>query len=252
MTLVLRVFNMRSILLFALWGCCIPLLAQSYDIRSTAEHHPQTGELRKKFEFYHDMWSEKDIPHGRYSEWAPNGEMTVDCHYSEGKKDSLFRSWYASGTMKEVSWWKNGMRNGMTRLYDRDGALLSETAFKADRFDGIVTLYHSNGRVKTISQYRQGRRHGHETQFNRRGKKKRVRKYEEGKRVKQAKEKQPKEIKEREKKEKTPKPDKKQEIRIKKGPAPAKTDATLKSSTRTQSPNWNMAVDSPKRNSENR
>lgn len=157
--------------------------AQSRDIRTQATYGADSEHPRTKWEYYHDMWSERDVKHGRYSEWTASDELLVEGYYFDGAQDSIWKYWYLNGKLKEVSWWDAGLRNGTTSRFDRKGRLLEETNFRIGKTEGLTYTYYQNGKVKTLGQYLQGQRHGNFTCFSRRGASKAICQYDQGRLV---------------------------------------------------------------------
>jgi antitoxin component YwqK of YwqJK toxin-antitoxin module len=172
------------------------LAAQSRDIRAHAEYGTSEGELRLKYEFYHDMWSERDVKHGRYCEWQTKDRIQMTGFYFDGLQDSLWQYYYGNGAQKEKSWWAEGERHGKTSSYSKKGKLRSERYYSQGICNGLGTDYYPNGKVKAILQYQSGDLHGNVTTYNRNGIRKDSHKYQEGKRVKEKAEKDPKRTKE--------------------------------------------------------
>jgi antitoxin component YwqK of YwqJK toxin-antitoxin module len=173
----------------------------SRDIRPQTEYDSD-GTLRLKYEFYHDLWSERDVKHGKYAIWTSNDRLTTQGFYFDGLQDSLWQYWYLNGKRKEVSWWEAGNRHGKTTLYDKEGQPTQEINYQNGQQEGLTICYHTNGKVKEIAQYHQGHRHGNVTTYTKKGIRKRIYQYEEGRKQRMPKpEKQPKP-------EKEPKPEK--------------------------------------------
>ncbi len=168
------------------------LVAQSRDIRAHAEYGTSEGELRLKYEFYHDMWSERDVKHGRYCEWQTKDRIQMTGFYFDGLQDSLWQYYYGNGAQKEKSWWAEGERHGKTSSYSKKGKLQNERYYSHGICNGLGTDYFPNGKVKAIRQYQSGDLHGNVTTYNRKGIRKDIYKYQEGKRVKEKAEKDPK------------------------------------------------------------
>ena len=164
------------------------LIGQTPDIRSYSEHHAHNGEVKLKYEFYYDQWSERNIRHGRYSEWALNGTLLLDAHYAEDQLDGLFQEWSANGRCREVSRWKAGLRHGVTSRYHREGWKETETQYQVGKKHGLETTFYASGKVKRISQYRNGDLHGFVTHYDSRGRQRSVWEYAEGRRVKEKEE----------------------------------------------------------------
>ena len=185
--------NKRQVIYFFLlvFGGFGPLLAQSPDIRTHAEHDPEDGEIRLKYEFYFDLWSEREVRHGRFSRWASNGQLIENAEYAEDELNGLRRLYYSNGHPRESSWWKEGERHGSTREFDRKGRLLLESNYQSGQLHGIRTTYNEKtGKVRRMEQFHRGQLHGFVTDFNAKGAKKRVWKYEEGKKVPRRKQKE--------------------------------------------------------------
>lgn len=145
-------------------------IGQTRDIRTKSTYFDNSGELKCKFEYFYDFWSEKDVEHGRFSEWNKKGKLVVDCDYKEGKLDGLFHEWYKNGMPKETSDWMNGERNGLTQIYDKKGTLISETTFRNGLKNGLETIYYPNGRVEKLTTWIDGSREGQESYFTKNGK----------------------------------------------------------------------------------
>lgn len=170
-------------------------LAQSRDLRPHTEYGTADGDLRCKYEFYHDQWSERDVKHGRYSEWAAGDRLAIDGWYFDGLQDSTWKYWYINGKLKEVSNWEAGNRHGKTTLYDKGGSIVSETNYKLGSNEGLQIIYHSNGKVKSVAQYHNGVWHGNVTTYSKKGIRKRILEYKEGRKVKTEPNHDPKESK---------------------------------------------------------
>lgn len=159
---------------------------QSRDIRSHAEYGGSEGELRLKYEFYHDMWSERDVKHGRYAEWASHDRLKQDGFYFDGLQDSLWRFWTQGGQLIESSWWESGDRHGKTCYYDRRGRIESESNYRKGKLEGLKIDYYPSGKVSQIAQYHQGALHGKVTRYDRKGEAKKFMEYVEGRPQKEA------------------------------------------------------------------
>lgn len=187
----------RTLYLQLLAGWCIALCtlihgpcasAQSRDIRAHAEYGPTEGDLRLKYEFYHDMWSERDVKHGRYCEWQSHDRLQQSGYYFDGLQDSLWQFWYLNGQQQERSWWNAGLRHGKTTLFDKRGNIISERNFVNGTLNGLATDYFPNGKVRAILQYQNGALHGNVTTYTKKGVRKDILQYKEGKLVKPPKE----------------------------------------------------------------
>lgn len=187
--------------------------AQSHDLRSHAEYGESEEDLRLKYQFYHDMWSERDVKHGRFSKWAGHDRLLVDGYYFEGLQDSLWRYWYGNGQLSESSYWRNGQRSGKTSLYDKKGRLLEEASYSLGKRDGITMRFHVNGKVQQVAQYRQGVLDGSVVNFNKKGIRKGTVSYQEGRKLPQEKEPREKREKAEKTKEKVEKAEPKREKR---------------------------------------
>ena len=134
----------------------VSVIAQSRDLRPYAEYGTAEGELRLKYEYYHDMWSERDVKHGRFTEWNGNDKVNRQGYYFDGLQDSLWQYCYGNGKLKEVSEWDAGKRHGKTALYDKRGRLTKECTYKGGIQNGLAIIYFKNGKVRTIAQYHVG------------------------------------------------------------------------------------------------
>ena len=116
--------SLWSVHKLSLWlvavACLFPVFSagQSKEIRTRASYHSDDGALATKGQYYYDTWSEQEVWHGRYSKWNRKGVMILDCYYSEGEKDSVWREYTPDGRLRELSSWKSGKLNGPTRRFN--------------------------------------------------------------------------------------------------------------------------------------
>lgn len=179
----------------------IIISAQSRDIRSHTQYGAADGDLRLKFEFYHDLWSERDVKHGKYSEWISKDRLKMEGYYFDGKQDSTWQYWYLNGNTRERSEWRDGYRHGKTTYYDNKGRIRSEYSFESGVKEGLSLIFFKNGRVKRVEQYHQNDLHGNSTTYKSNGVRKSILQYENGKQIRLPKEKKVREKKASEKPE---------------------------------------------------
>ena len=85
------------------------------------EYHPN-GEL--SFEgVYKDGKSVREVA------WWDNGILMIESHYIDGELEGEFRSWHRNGEQDSVFNYKNGVRQGMQRMWHDNGQLAEEVSY---------------------------------------------------------------------------------------------------------------------------
>lgn len=185
MKILYRIICIQLLLYF---GTQTDLQGQSPDIRTRADYH-HSGAPSFKYQYYHDFWSERDVKHGRWSEWRASGKLKEEGWYKHDKQDSLFTFYHKKGSPVEISSWREGLREGITQLFAK-GHLYCEQSYREGLLHGLYYEFFPNQQVKILSRYANGRLHGSWTRFNRAGKRIKSLEYVNGKKVKSKKEKQ--------------------------------------------------------------
>lgn len=167
------------------------LLAQSLDVRTSREEYIKNGQLSIKYEYYFDLWSEREVKHGRQTKWRKNGSISMQSNFVHGKLSGLEKKYRRNNQTRTQTHWKNGYRDGKKAEFDRKGRIASESAFSQGMLNGISYLYYRNGNVKVLATYKYGKLNGFRCRFRKSGKGKTCKYFDSGQRVKKKKEPKP-------------------------------------------------------------
>lgn len=146
-----------------------------------------------------------DKPDGVAISYGQSGDVPLSViHYSDGKRNGLFRQYYDNGKIQEETFYKDNMKHGMSRWNNKAGQRIAEYNYENGNFSGIQRTYFENdtlqsevnyvdnvlsgeskeffrnGNLKLSGIYREGLKDGSWTEFNELGKVQRVTKYKAG------------------------------------------------------------------------
>ena len=146
-------------LIFSLVFICIcsTVGAQPSTLHTDKEYHPNR-QLKKKWEYYIDEWSEKRILHGRFSEWDREGKLVYEAKYDEGKLDGITIHYHDNGEIERIDTYKAGVREGAFYESREDGSLITEGNYFKGKLEGSVLYYNKKGKVTKKLVYHRGKK----------------------------------------------------------------------------------------------
>lgn len=117
---------MRSIIIYiSLILLIIPDIDAQHrgrDFRTQASYYGEE-DLKEKFQYYFDYWSEQQVKHGRYSRWDKSGQLRFDAMYFEGELDGRAISYYPDGGIARIEHYMKGEPDSVWLSYRSDGSL---------------------------------------------------------------------------------------------------------------------------------
>lgn len=91
-------------------------------------------------------------------------------HYSEGRKEGVWKGYYPGGAVKHEITFKDGIANGIARFYFENGQVWEEGVWREAFWVGDYRLYHSNGQAAYEFTYNEiGKRQGEQRYYYRDG-----------------------------------------------------------------------------------
>ena len=132
-----------AIIMFAfisVWG-----QAPNLEVRSHSDYHPRTQQLILKYHYYYDNWSEREVMHGRYTEWSPKGVLKQEARYQNGKLHGLQVLYWPNGEIKSITKFAEGVISGNREFYFRNGKLKRRESMVENVADGLTTVYNRQG-----------------------------------------------------------------------------------------------------------
>ena len=110
---------MRTLLALLLCVAAVNLHAQNKEIRTQVEYHDNLTQVKVKFEYYFDFWSEQNVKHGRYSWWNKKGKLLIDCTYLDGLMHGTYIEYFPNGNIKQEVQYSKGKKNGKANTYSK-------------------------------------------------------------------------------------------------------------------------------------
>lgn len=156
-------------------------LEQSREIRSKSIYHKDSNDLKHKYEYYFDYWSEQEIKSGRYSTWNKKGALIYEAYYLDDILDGLEEHFNEKGQLLSSTEWYLGQKEGKEVYYWQDGVKKLIIPYKAGKKEGLEKRYFKNGKLKSAIAYRSGIKEGPANYFKPDGRLKRSLIYTEGK-----------------------------------------------------------------------
>lgn len=86
----------------------------------------------------------------------PNGQLSFENIYVNGKKEGLYRMWYQNGQLISESTYVNGVMEGVLREWHENGQLSSESTYVNGNLDGVVQDWYENGQLYAERTYMNG------------------------------------------------------------------------------------------------
>jgi antitoxin component YwqK of YwqJK toxin-antitoxin module/Tfp pilus assembly protein PilF len=100
------------------------------------------------------------IVNGVLKSYYPNGKVSRECYYSDGRKNGLDNMYYSNGQVRSVDSTVFGISEGIYKEYYQDGKLKSEYHCEIDKANGICREYDDKGILKKEILYDNGLYHG--------------------------------------------------------------------------------------------
>jgi len=148
---------------------------------------------------------ERGALHGRTVQYSPNGSISAECVFKNGKKNGkeivinefvrieyLYSDgnlngetvvYYHNGNVKQRVMFVNRKKNGLDLMFDKEGNLISKISFKEGINDGEFTVWYPNQQMLIKGNYQKGKEEGEWTLWNEEGEKKEQGKFKEGKKI---------------------------------------------------------------------
>jgi len=106
------------------------------------EYHKKTpkGLVKTKKETYH-----------------PNGVMSSELHFKDGKEHGLNRVWYENGQLGVEYSLKNGKQDGKSTSWYPNGVKKIESMYKDGVLDGVSSFWGEGGHERSIILYEEGK-----------------------------------------------------------------------------------------------
>lgn len=109
-------------------------------------------------------------PHGKITEWAPNGKKVYQAEYNMGTQINTEEQWYATGTKKLIVHYENGQPQGICTEWHKNGQKKSEGQFVNGKENGKHNWWYNDGSNDQIANYKNGVADGKIMQWHRNGK----------------------------------------------------------------------------------
>jgi len=85
--------------------------------------------------------------------YYPNGKLSRDCIYNDGKKTGADVVYYDNGQLLSVDTASYGISDGLSKEYYKDGKTRSIYRYKIDNADGVCSDFDENGILKMEKAY---------------------------------------------------------------------------------------------------
>ena len=103
-----------------------------------------------------------DKLHGRFQEWAEDGQELERKTYRNGKKSGQELAWYSDGKKRSVAVYKDGVLEGKCQSWYKNGKPRSVIEYVNRKRQGVEQLWKEDGKPVSETTYRAGIRHGPE------------------------------------------------------------------------------------------
>lgn len=126
----------------------IVMKGQTIDIHKHIQYYPKSQQLKLKYEYYYDRWEEKNVKHGRYSEWAKNGTMRLDCQFQHNQLEGAMQFFDKKGKLSKTQIWEKGKLVKEVTFYAK-GKVKKEKEYAPQT--GELTVYSRFSRKQTCN-----------------------------------------------------------------------------------------------------
>lgn len=117
---------------------------------------------------------------GREMRYTNEGELIYDANYKNNKLDGLCQEFYPGYILKSEILYRDGKMQGKAKWFYESGALEKEADYDGGVLDGKVIEYYKNGKVKLNVAYKQNKIEGVSRSFFDNGKVQEVANYRDG------------------------------------------------------------------------
>jgi|TARA_R110000737_G_scaffold344660_1_gene372069 antitoxin component YwqK of YwqJK toxin-antitoxin module len=135
----------------------------------------ETGEKYEEYQYTGDS-----LKHGWYKRYSPEGKLTEESNYNDGKLDGsrkiytsegelevteqytsdalngVFKTYHSNGNIKLEGLYTDNVLAGVVKGYYPSGELMEEVMFEKNMEQGPFKEYHTNGKLKWEGTYRNG------------------------------------------------------------------------------------------------
>ncbi len=139
--------------------------------------------LREKYEYYYDFWTEQRVKHGRWSRFSSNGDILEEQNYEHGDKQGPHILYRSNGSIKIEEYYLAGELHGLRRCYFPDGQLRETCTYREGKKEGSCLSYRRGGSLKYTQTYKAGEKHGEQLYYRRNGEVKQRKRYRDGERI---------------------------------------------------------------------
>lgn len=92
--------------------------------------------------------------------YLPNGKLTNEVNFKDGKIEGLSRIYYPNGNLEVEVKFKDGRKNGFFKSYYPNGNLKFEKNYKDGKLDGTAKGFYKNGDLEYEKNYKNGKIEG--------------------------------------------------------------------------------------------
>lgn len=104
--------------------------------------------------------SSKTNPNGHNIFYYPNGKISSEGNFVNGKPEGIWKSYYESGKVKSEGARKNNQPDGPWKFYNSEGILTGEYIYVDGKKSGKQIQYYNTGKIKSEENLKDGVRDG--------------------------------------------------------------------------------------------
>ncbi|MCP4442148.1 MAG: toxin-antitoxin system YwqK family antitoxin [Aureispira sp.] len=128
--------------------CCVLLLGLLSSCKlKTVSLYNDSGKVEEQYQV---MRKQKEVKHGVYKFYHPNGQIAIECMYVEGKADGKEKVYYDNGQLESIAVLEKGVYHGSFFYYFEDGTLKQEGTYIKNQYQGKLKTYYANGILKEV------------------------------------------------------------------------------------------------------
>jgi antitoxin component YwqK of YwqJK toxin-antitoxin module len=126
-------------------------------------------EASERNDISNDLKSQFETSTGSYEEYYDNGQLEIEKHYLDGKKDGVWERYHSNGNLESRVNFVTGIQDGLYEEYYYDGQLEIRVNYVNGEKDGLWVEYHDNGQLWSKGYYDHGRKTGKWEYFDKDG-----------------------------------------------------------------------------------
>lgn len=97
---------------------------------------------------------------GTYIEYFPDGDVRIEMHVKDGKKNGTTTYYFENGAKKEVRNFSNNKMDGTWITWDENGKKVAEARYKEGKKNGKWFIWDENGTLRYEMEYTDGAKTG--------------------------------------------------------------------------------------------